>query len=33
MQSGVPNLINEALGNTNPMGQIAAEYAMKNVND
>lgn len=30
---GVPNIINEAIGNSNPMGQIAAEYALRGVND
>lgn len=31
--AAVPNLINEAIGASNPMGQMAAEFAMKGVND
>jgi hypothetical protein len=29
----VPNIINEAIGTSNPMGQMAAEYAFRGVND
>ncbi len=33
MQEGVGNLINDAFGNANPVGQMAANYALKGVND
>lgn len=30
---GVPNIINEAIGGSNPMAQMATEYAFKGATD